>query len=77
MTLLVQGVTVHTEGGLTGLVRETACQGYSACKCVERDMYRHSLEIAGVVGVQHSLDWWLERRLGDSALFGKGWMIQK
>ena len=72
MTLLVQGVTVHTEGGLTGLVRETACQGDSACKCVERDMYRHSLEIAGVVGV-HSLDWWLEWRLGDSALFGKGW----
>ena len=75
MTVLVQGVTVQTEGRLTGVVRETACQGDSACKCVERDVYRHSLEVAGVVGVQLSLDWWLERRLGDSALFGKGWMV--
>ena len=31
-------------------VRETAYQDHSACKCIERDMYRHSLESAGVCG---------------------------
>ena len=47
MTLLVQGVTVGVGRIITG-VRETVCQDHSASKCIDIDVYKHSLGNAGV-----------------------------